>query len=203
MSAPAAAPEPNPLAAHRAENREHFVRVLRRLVDSGASIADSLAYSSEDPCTVATTHHHVARAIRQGIMLADTLAAPIPEPSQPPEPPAEQPTREHPNAATPAARSEPADHLQRERPEQLDRPERQDPLPDRAPEDILLDLRRDLARATVPLTGPWRRRTPPRIDEIEAAAAAVQPVGLTELIGRITGPDPGEPPGLPSPPDSS
>ncbi len=162
MPAPPAPAEPNPLAAQRAENREHYRDILRRVIGHGALIIEALDPAFNDPVAVAAAYHDVARAIRQGIMLADKLAEPIPEPREPPQPINPEPTRHRQHAAEPT-RSEPAEPLERER---IEPPEPADQLPDRPVEDIILDIRRALGLLPI----AWPRRTVPTFEPRAALA---------------------------------
>ncbi len=187
MSTQAAPPEQDALAAQRAENREHYRRILRRFMDVGANIADALDPGPPDPALpplrpdieAAHAYHHVARAVRQAIMLADKLAEPLPPPT-PANPPATARTpvlREVGGTAHQAARPERAESaraeaLETERSERLEALERVEDLPDRPVEDLVLDIRRDLAAAAVPFLGPVNRRAPPGLDAIARFAPA-------------------------------
>ena len=155
MSPPASPLEPNPLAAQRAENREHFCRLLRRIVDVGATCVDALDPASQpdsftipppDPVATAQAYHLLARDIRQGMLLADKFAAPIPEPrplAEPkPEPARERVIREVGDAIHQAERGEAAERLEAELKERLETPEMAEQFADRPVEDIILDLRR-------------------------------------------------------------
>ncbi len=187
-----APPEPNPLAAQRAENREHARGILRRFIDIGANIADSLDPGPSDPSLpplrpdieAARAYDHVARAVRQAIMLADKLAEPLPP--EPPEPAPESAPEPHPetNAAArtrilrevgdvirQCANGERVEKLETELLERLDAPEHQDQLADRPIETIIAGIRRDMGLGAVPLTGPWKRPTP-GIDEFARFAPA-------------------------------
>ena len=160
---PAPPADPNPLAALRAENREHYRAILRRVIDHGAIIVEALDPAFTDPVALAAAYHGVARAIRQGIMLADKLAEPIPEPREPSQAATPEPTRTEPAEAPKPERLEAPKPERLEAPERerLEAPEPPDQLPDRPIEDILLDIRRALgllptarSRSTLPIFEP-------------------------------------------------
>ncbi len=178
MPAPPAPAELTALAAQRAENREHFRAALLRIIDRGVAIVEALDPADGDPIATARAYHEVARDIRQGIMLADKLAAPIPDP--PPIPPPDsrrvgcpsQPTTPATRTGTaptpggdPAESPESAETL--ERPDPLEALEPLEQLDDRPAEDVILDLRRSFGL----LPTSWPRRALPTFEPRDALAA--------------------------------
>ena len=171
MSAQAAPPEPRPLAAQRVENRERFRAILCRVIDVGANLVESIDpgpqaepsnFPSKYRTDAAHAYHHVARDIRQGIMLADKLATPIPEPrpaspiaSAEPVIPRPRPVRE----AGEVIRGEAAETLERESLEWLDPLEPAEELDDRPAEHIIADICQTFGLGDLPLTGLWQGGT--------------------------------------------
>ena len=167
MPAQPAPAEPTPLAAQRAENREHYCAALRRIIDRGVAIIEALDPADGDPVATARAYHDVARDIRQGIMLADKLAAPIPVPRAEPDP-RQRIARELQGAIREATTGETAETLERELRERLESPEMAEQLDDRPVEDIILDLRRSFGF----LPTRWPRHTLPTFEPREALAAS-------------------------------
>ena len=195
MSAPAALTEPQSLAAQRVENRERFCAILCRVIDRGADIIEALDPST-DAGEAARAYHQVARDIRQGIMLADKLAAPIPE-SRPASGIAaanrvaarKRIIREVQDTIHQTTRGEAAENLEYELLERLDAPELEDELVNRPVEDIIVDICRDFGLRSNPIPTTWKRRTPPDVDAMAELAAAL-PASFGDQDTRLTRPYP-------------
>ncbi len=190
MSAQPAPVGPQPLAARRAENREHYRDILRRVIDHGAVIVEALDPAFTDPIAAAAAYHDVARAIRQGIMLADKLAEPIPEPREPSQTAAPEPGR-NPSVhqrqdATGQTRSEPPEPLEALERERMEAPEPAEQLPDRSVEDIILGIRRALGL----LPTAWPHRTVPTFEPRAALADLAARPPACDREGDDDGPRP-------------
>ncbi len=209
MSANAAALHPTHAAAQQAEDAQYYRQVLHELIDMGASLARGIhqqaaaachpetpangAASAEDP---ALAFDRIARCVRRTILLARSLAEPVPQPK--PAPPSRTAARkriirEVEDAIHREAKGPRAEALGAEFAERLDAPDLDDDIAARPIAEIINEICRDLGLAAQPYNHSGKRRTPGDVANLNARAA--QPSG--------TPPRRAPPPPRPAPPPSN
>ena len=184
---------PEPEQPTHAAQRARQLRLLDRTLDIAAARLERLDPTAPDApdlpdAEAAVIYEKLTRSMRLGILLADKLAEPIPEPKQL-DPAARTAARKriirdvedviNERAGTP----ERVENLERELLERLDAPDMELELATRTAEAIAADLCRDFGlRAS-----NWKRRIPPEIDLLaEFAAAPPESLGENQTrLGRL------------------
>ncbi len=210
MSAPTnqAAPQDDP--GHRAADPHDYAEVLHELITMGTDLARLLhkqataqAQAAQQdprpqpapvpaPCapipdTLATTvaaFNCTVRAVRRGILLAHSLARPVPPAPDPARHRADarkrilrevEDTIQRPGSdgrSGPALHASLQESLRAELRDRLDAPDLDDDITGRPVADIITEIRRDLGLDAFPGTHPFKRRTPEDIRQLCARAAA-------------------------------
>ena len=217
MSANAAALHPTHAAAQQAEDAQYYRHVLHELIDMGASLARGIhqqaaadphpdpsngALSAEDP---ALAFDRIARCVRRTILLARSLAEPVPQPK--PAPPGRTAARkriirEVEDAIHREAKGPRAEALGAEFAERLDAPDLDDDIAARPIAEIINDICRDLGLAAQPFSHSGKRRTPGDVANLNARAA--QPSGTApRRAPRRRQATPNQPPSRTTPPKPS
>jgi hypothetical protein len=184
---------------------EHCRRVLLRLVDIGAEIAEMVlqdaALQAEYCRTVnsigptppptpepTAAYDRVTRAIRRTVTLLHKLPELARKANEPPKPSA-APKAERRTAARKriirdvedtiqrTTKDDEAERLHAEFLDRLDSPDLDDEIDDRPVDQIIADICRDLGLAHSPGTHPWKRRTPADIAILAARAATTTRAG--------------------------
>ncbi len=188
-----AAPSTAEQQPERASQRARHIALLDRSLDIASARLERLDPTAPDApdlpdAEAAVIYEKLTRSMRLGILLADKLAEPIPEPKKL-DPAARTAARKriirdvedviNERAGTP----ERVENLERELLERLDAPDMELELASRPVDAIVLDLCRDLGlRAS-----DYKRRIPPEIDLLaEFAAAPPESLGENQTrLGRL------------------
>jgi hypothetical protein len=190
LSDPIAA-EPTP-QDQRAENAQYYLRVLHRLIELGASLAERIHQQPVNQAeaaaagieTIATSveFDRTVRGVRRSILLAQHIQDPAParavaEPAQHRILVRQRILREVEDEIHDKFHGEAADALRRELVERLESPDLEREIDTRPASEIIVDIRHDLDTAGLPgYHHPWKRRTPDDVADLHALAARRTPV---------------------------
>ena len=195
--------EPAPDLRH--ENAQHYIRVLHRLIDLGASLAERIQQqpvnhaeaiaagiepSAELATAVSLEFDRTVLGIRRSILLAQHIQNPAPvraasDPAQHRTLVRQRLIRVVDDEIHEKFRGEAADALRRELVERLESPELEYEIDTRPADDIITDIRRDLGIVGLPgYHHPWKRRTAGDVAELHARAAERHPAAQTPCVRR-------------------
>jgi hypothetical protein len=182
----------------RGANAQYYLRVLHRLIELGASLAEriqqqpvnhaeataaGIELSAEPASVVSIEFDRTVRGVRRSILLAQHIQDPAParaaaDPVQHRSLVRQRILRVVEDEIHDKFHGEAADALRRELVERLESPELQYEIDTRAADEIIVDIRHDLDTAGLPgYHHPWKRRTPDDVADLHALAAG-RPAGL-------------------------
>ena len=188
--------EPTTAPEQRAENAQTYLRVLHRLIELGASLAERIQLQpvnhaeetaagiepSADPATATSlAFDRTVRGVRRSILLAQRIQDPPPpraaaDPAQHRSLVRQRILRVVEDEIHEKFRGEAADALCQELLERLESPELEDEIDTRPADEIIIDIRHDLDTAGLPgYHQPWKRRTPEDVADLHARAAGGRP----------------------------
>ena len=190
-SAPASAASTIP-PEQRAENAQYYLRVLHRMIDLGANLAERIQQTPVNPAeataaglepdaaptdTVSREFDRVTRGVRRSIILAQRIQDPVAaraeaDPAQYRILARKRILRVVEDEIHDKFDGEAAEAMRQELLERLDSPELEDAIDTRPIDEIIVDIRRDLDTAGTPgFRHAWKRRTSEDVATLHGLAA--------------------------------
>ena len=191
LSIPASATTPI-APEQRAENTQYYHRVLHRMIDLGANLAERIQQTPVNPAeataagrepdaaptdTVSREFDRVTRGVRRSIILAQRIQDPVAaraeaDPAQHRILARKRILRVVEDEIHDKFDGETAEAMRQELLERLDSPELEDDIDTRPIDEIIIDIRRDLDTAGTPgFRHAWKRRTPDDVANLHGVAA--------------------------------
>ena len=176
----------------RAENAQYYLRVLHRMIDLGANLAERIQQTPVNPAeataaglepdaaptdTVSREFDRVTRGVRRSIILAQRIQDPVAaraeaDPAQHRILARKRILRVVEDEIHDKFDGETAEAMRQELLERLDSPELEDDIDTRPIDEIIIDIRRDLDTAGTPgFRHAWKRRTPDDVANLHGVAA--------------------------------
>ena len=169
MPSPHPAPEPD----QQTEDAQFYRRILHRLIDVGANLADEIpTHTADTPLKqTAMAYDRIARGVRHCIAQARKVVQPLPM-RQTRIAARQQIIRAVEDTIQRCTEDEKAEALHEELAERLDTPELEEDLDNIPVAELIEQIVRDLGLASGPYANPWKRRTPADLADLRARAAA-------------------------------